>query len=108
VRAYEAPFAAPESTGALKGMMLQVPPVGDEKAAAVVASFYEALRRDRRPMLVLWGEADLFLPLAIGERLVARIGRKIDHVIPNAGHALQEDQGPEIGRLIADWLIGQG
>jgi pimeloyl-ACP methyl ester carboxylesterase len=25
-------------------------------------------------------------------------------VIPDAGHFLQEDAGPQIGALIADWL----
>jgi hypothetical protein len=47
-----------------------------------------------------------------GERFTAlpefdfepRIGRKIDHLIPHAGHGLQEDQGPLVGGLIVDWL----
>jgi pimeloyl-ACP methyl ester carboxylesterase len=56
-------------------------------------------------MLMLWAEHDLFLTLASGQRLASRIGRHIDHVIPNAGHGLQEDQGPTIGHLIADWLL---
>jgi hypothetical protein len=45
-----------------------------------------------------------------GERFTAlpefdfepRIGRKIDHLIPHAGHGLQEDQGPLVGGLIVD------
>jgi haloalkane dehalogenase len=104
VAAYEAPFPEPESQAALKGMMLAIPAAEDEEAVASVEEFYEALRRDPRPMLILWGEADLFLTLASGERLATRIGRKIDHVIRDAGHALPEDGGPLVGRLIADWL----
>jgi haloalkane dehalogenase len=103
--AYEAPFPGPESTGALRGMMLSVPPVDDEVAAAAADEFYEALRRDQRPMLILWAESDLFLTLASGQRLASRIGREIDRVIPDAGHGLQEDQGPMIGQLIAEWLL---
>jgi pimeloyl-ACP methyl ester carboxylesterase len=56
-------------------------------------------------MLVLWAAEDLFLTLASGQRLTSRIGREIDHVIPDAGHALQEDQGPMIGELIVEWLL---
>jgi hypothetical protein len=29
---------------------------------------------------------------------------EVSHVIKDASHFLQEDAGPEIGRLIADWL----
>jgi haloalkane dehalogenase len=101
--AYDAPFPTPESTGALKGMVQAVPEPGDATAAAA-GEFYERLRRDPRPMLILWAEADLFLTLASGQRLASRIGREIDHVIEDAGHGLQEDQGELIGRLIADWL----
>ena len=32
------------------------------------------------------------------------LGTQIDHVITDASHFLQEDAGPQIGRLIADWL----
>ena len=32
------------------------------------------------------------------------IGRPAPVKIEDAGHFLQEDQGPLIGRLIADWL----
>jgi len=32
------------------------------------------------------------------------LGTEIHHVIAEASHFLQEDAGPEIGRLIADWL----
>jgi haloalkane dehalogenase len=104
VAAYQAPFPTPESAAALKGMMARVLPADAAEAAAQADSFYAALRRDRRPMLVLWADSDLFLSLASGQRLVARMGREIDHVIPDAGHGLQEDQGPLVGRLIADWL----
>jgi haloalkane dehalogenase len=55
-------------------------------------------------MLILWGQEDLILTVTSGERLASRIGRNIDHLIPHAGHGLQEDQGPLVGSLIADWL----
>jgi haloalkane dehalogenase len=104
VRGYEAPFPTPESSAALWGMMSSVPPADDAAAIRAADGFYDALRRDTRPMLSLWGAADPFLTLASGQRLMSRIGRQIDHVVEDAGHALQEDQGELVGRLIADWL----
>jgi haloalkane dehalogenase len=102
--AYEAPFPTPESAGALRGMMLAVRPADDEDAVAAAERFYYDLRRDERPMLIIWGDSDLFLTLASGQRLASRLGREIDHVIENAGHALPEDEGPLIAKLIVDWL----
>jgi haloalkane dehalogenase len=106
VRAYEAPFPTPESSAVVWGMMASVPPADDAAGAERADRFYDALRRDERPMLSLWGADDPFLTLASGHRLMARIGRHLDHVVPDAGHAVQEDQGEVVGRLIADWLRG--
>jgi hypothetical protein len=43
----------------------------------------------------------LGLDLASGERLVSRIARRADHLIPDAGHRLREDHDPMVGELIA-------
>ena len=105
VAAYEAPFPNPESKAGVRGLPMSVPQLEDHRTTAAADGFYDALRRDSRPMLMFWAEDDLFLTLASGQRLASRIGRDIDHVIPDAGHALQEDQGPMIGELIAEWLL---
>lgn len=103
--AYDAPFPALESNG-WRGLMMSVPRLDDADAVAASNAFIAALRSDRRQMLLLWAEADLFLTLASGGRLASRIGREIDRVIPDAGHALQEDRGAMVGGLIAEWLAG--
>jgi len=84
---------------------MSVPRSDDIKALAAVDAFLDALGRDLRPKMMLWGERDVLLGLQSGQRLAARIGHRIDHVIPDAGHGLQEDQGPMVGGLIADWLL---
>ena len=104
VAAYEAPFPTPESSAVLWGMMSAVPRPDDEAAAAAADAFYDALRADPRPMLMMWADSDLFLTLASGQRLASRIGRRIDHVIRNAGHALQEDDGELVAKHLIDWL----
>lgn len=105
--AYEAPFPTAQSKAAMRGLPMSVPRAKDAAAATGVEQFYDALRGDRRPMLILWGEYDVVLTLASGQRLASRIGREINRVIPQAGHGLQEDEGPMIGSLIAEWLVGE-
>ncbi len=53
---------------------------------------------------MLWADSDPVLPLKTGERLAGALGTDVGHVIADASHFLQEDAGPEIGALIADWL----
>ena len=48
------------------------------------------------------------LPPQTGERFAEALGTTVDHVIKDASHFLQEDAGPEIGRLIAEWLVAEG
>jgi pimeloyl-ACP methyl ester carboxylesterase len=64
----------------------------------------EALREDHRPSLVLWADSDPVLPFSVGERFAESIGRPAPRKIDEASHFLQEDQGPLIGGLIAEWL----
>lgn len=108
VAAYEAPFPSPESKAALTGVPLSVPRADDEEGLAPGDRLIETLRGDPRPMLFVWGRDDAILTLASGQRLASSIGREIDHVIPEAGHGLPEDQGPLVGDLIADWLRDVG
>ncbi|MGB2710912.1 MAG: alpha/beta hydrolase, partial [Conexibacter sp.] len=59
---------------------------------------------DPRPKLVLWADSDPIISLDTGHRFATALGSEVAHVIPDAGHFLQEDQGQLIGRLIAEWL----
>ena len=52
-------------------------------------------------------DSDPVLPPSVGEAFAAAIGRPAPQPVPDAGHFLQEDQGPLLGELIADWLGGQ-
>ena len=61
-------------------------------------------QEDSRPKLFLWADSDPVLTLKTGARFAEVCNTEIDHVIPEASHFLQEDQGELIGRHIADWL----
>ena len=104
IAAYEAPFPDPRSKAGARAFPLMVPLSPDAPGATAGQRVLDLLRGDQRPKLVLWADSDIVLPLTTGERLAHALGTRIDHVLPNAGHFLQEDAGVEIGGLISDWL----
>ncbi len=104
IAAYELPFPSTAAKAGARAFPLLVPTAPDAPGAAAGRETLQALRTVPWPKLVVWGDADPVLPLETGRRLAAVLGGDIDHVIAGAGHFLQEDAGPEVGRLIADWL----
>jgi haloalkane dehalogenase len=104
IAAYEAPFPDAASKAGARAFPLFLPTSPDMPGAEAGRRVLETLGRDDRPKLVLWADADPVLPLDLGRRFAAAIGTDLDHVIPEASHFLQEDQGTLVGRLIADWL----
>jgi haloalkane dehalogenase len=104
IAAYEAPYPSPESKAGARAFPLILPISPDMPGAQAGQRVLEALRGDPRPKLFLWGDSDPVLPLETGRRFAAALGGEIDHVIEDAAHFLQEDAGPQIGGLIADWL----
>ena len=57
----------------------------------------------RLPTLVLWGDQDVFQPIAYGERLAAALenGRLLR--IANAGHFSPEDEPETLAELILEF-----
>ena len=105
IAAYEAPFPTPESKAGARAFPLILPTSPSMPGAEAGQRVLDALRTDRRPKLLVWADSDPVLPLATGRQFAAALGGgEIDHVIGDAGHFLQEDAGPQIGELIADWL----
>jgi haloalkane dehalogenase len=104
IAAYDAPFPNPAAKAGARAFPLILPLTPDAPGASAGQRVLDALRGDTRPKLFLWAESDPVLPLETGRRFAAALGGEIDHVIGGASHFLQEDAGPEIGRLIADWL----
>jgi haloalkane dehalogenase len=104
IAAYDAPFPASEFKAGARAFPLMIPLSPEDPRGAAGQRVLEALREDSRPTLMLWADSDPVLPLSTGTRLAQAIGREAPQVVADAGHFLQEDQGPEIGRRIADWL----
>jgi haloalkane dehalogenase len=108
IAAYDAPYPNAESKAGARAFPLMLPTTPEMPGAEAGQRVLEALRGDRRPKLVLWADSDPVLTLQTGERFAGMLGTEVNHVIENASHFLQEDAGPEIGRLIADWLGSGG
>jgi haloalkane dehalogenase len=104
IAAYEAPFPNAASKTGARAFPLMLPTSPEMPGAQAGQRVLDALKADQRPRLILWADSDPVIPLATGERFAGALGTQIDHVIAEASHFLQEDAGPEIGRLIGEWL----
>ncbi|MGZ4192208.1 MAG: haloalkane dehalogenase [Solirubrobacteraceae bacterium] len=104
IAAYERPFPDAASKAGARAFPLLVPTSPEQPGAQAGQRTLDALRSDPRPKLMLWADSDPVLPLETGRRFAAAMGGELAHVIAGAGHFLQEDAGPQIGALIADWL----
>jgi haloalkane dehalogenase len=104
IAGYDAPFPNVASKAGARAFPLMLPTTPEAPGAAAGQRVLEALRTDERPKLILWADSDPVLPLETGNRFAAALNTEVDHVIPDASHFLQEDQGERIGTLIADWL----
>ncbi|MGI8505231.1 MAG: haloalkane dehalogenase [Solirubrobacteraceae bacterium] len=104
IAAYEAPFPNAAAKAGARAFPAIIPLDPGAPGAAAGQRVLEALRGDPRPKLILWADSDPVLPLETGRRFAAALGTEVAHVIADASHFLQEDAGPQIGELIADWL----
>ena len=106
VAAYEAPFPDERSKAGARTFPLMIPVSPEDPGAAEGQAVVEAMSRDRRPSLLMWADSDPTLPLDTVGRQVQALFPTADQltVIDDASHFLQEDQGEQIGALIADWL----
>jgi haloalkane dehalogenase len=104
IAAYDAPYPDAASKAGARAFPLMIPRSPDATGAAAGQRVLEALKGDERPTLMLWADSDPVLPLSTGERFAEALGQPAPRTIPDASHFLQEDQGPMIGSLIADWL----
>jgi haloalkane dehalogenase len=104
IAAYEAPFPDAASKAGARAFPLMIPLTPEDPTAEAGRRVLAALAEDSRPALMLWGQEDPVLPPETGRRLAAALGRPEPEPVPGASHFLQEDQGPLVGRRIAEWL----
>lgn len=103
--AYEAPFPDLASQAGARALPLLVPTADGDPGAGQMWAVLQALGEWTAPTLLIWGADDQVLPPRIGQRWARDIPGCVGmHVLPGAGHFLQEDAGRRIGELIAGFL----
>ena len=102
--AYDAPFPAPEHTAGLRQMTALLPLTRNDPGARIGRRTMRALEEWDRPFVTSYSDGD---PATRGwdavfqERVPGARGQR--HVtIEGAGHFVQEDAGPELGRVVAE------
>ncbi|MBA3865794.1 MAG: alpha/beta fold hydrolase [Solirubrobacterales bacterium] len=104
IAAYDAPYMDPASKAGARAFPLILPTTPDAVGAVEGKRVADGLRDDDRPSLVLWADSDPILPFKVGERVSSELNLTPPRPIADASHFLQEDAGPEIGSIIAEWL----
>lgn len=106
--AYEAPFPDESYKAGPRILPSLVPITPDDPAAGPNRQAWRALMRFDKPFLTAFSDGD---PITQGgevayQRLV-RGAKERQHVtIEGAGHYLQEDKGPELARVVIDFIAG--
>ena len=92
-----APWLGAEGQSAFYRQIAQ----GDERDTDEIEPLYGQIAV---PTLVVWGEADPWLPVARGRELARRIPGARLEVLAGSGHLVQEDEPAALTRLLADHL----
>ena len=104
--AYDAPFPDETYRAGLRHMNTLIPVSRNSAGAAICRASFEVLRSWERPFLTVWGADD---PGTSGWETVFQDdvpgAEGMPHqILAGAGHFIQEDQGPEFGRIISDFI----
>jgi haloalkane dehalogenase len=106
VTAYDAPFPEDRYTAGARQFPLLVPTSPEDPAAAANEKAWETLARFDRPLLTAFSDGD---PITRGgegifQRTVPGAKGQPHTTIAGGGHFLQEDKGPELARVVADFV----
>ena len=98
---YDAPFPTAESKAGALAFPELVPTGPNHPSAAAMLRVRDALRRWRKPALVVWGAEDAVLPAHLAERFVELLpNAQGPLLLEGASHFLQEDRPDELAAAI--------
>jgi haloalkane dehalogenase len=106
IAAYDAPFPDDSYTAGARIFPLLVPTSPDDPAAPANKAAWETLVRFQQPLLTAFSDGD---PItrggdAIFQHTVPGAQGQPHTTIAGAGHFLQEDKGPELAKVVADFV----
>jgi haloalkane dehalogenase len=108
VAAYDAPFPDDAYLAGPRVMPSLVPTSADDPAHDDQVAAWQVLEAFDRPLLCAFSDAD---PItrggdAVFQRRVPGAAGQPHTTIEGGGHFLQEDRGPELARVVADFIAG--
>jgi haloalkane dehalogenase len=106
VAAYDAPYPDERYKAGARVFPVLVPIRPDDPAAAPNRRAWEALAAWRKPLLTAFSDSD---PITAGadrrfQEVVPGARGQPHATIERAGHNLQEDSGPELAKVVADFI----
>ena len=106
--AYDAPFPEERAKAGARAMPTLVPTRPDDPASEANRAAWQVLTASDLPLLLAFSDSDPITgAMAPIMRKVLPGTRGLDHpTIEHAGHFLQEDAGAELGRVVADFMLG--
>ena len=106
--AYDAPFPEERAKAGARALPSLVPTGPDDPASEANRAAWEVLSASDLPALVAFSDGDPITgAMAPILRKLLPGAHGLDHpTIANAGHFLQEDAGAELGRVVADFMVG--
>ena len=110
IAAYDAPFPSSRYKAAARAFPPLVPTRPDDPAAPANRRAWEVLERWEKPFLTAFSDKD---PITRGMDKVARAripgaAGQAHTTIRGGGHFLQEDRGPELARVVVEFMRGTG
>ncbi len=106
VAAYDAPFPSAAYKAGARAFPMLVPTTPDDPASEANRAAWKAFNNWRKPFLTAFSNRD---PITRGgdqafrEKVPGAVGQP-HTTIRNAGHFLQEEKGPELARVIIDFI----
>jgi haloalkane dehalogenase len=106
VAAYDAPFPGVEFKAGPRRFPSLIPQTLDDPATPANQRAWEVLRTLETPFLTAFSDSD---PITAGgerhlQKTIAGATGQPHTTIEGGGHFLQEDRGPELARVVVDWL----
>jgi haloalkane dehalogenase len=108
IAAYDAPFPEEAMKAGARQFPMLVPTTPDDPEAAANRAAWEVLERYEHPFLCAFSDSD---PITAGsdrvlKRRIPGCEGQAHTVIEGGGHFLQEDRGPQLARVVADFVRG--
>ncbi|MEJ2602851.1 MAG: haloalkane dehalogenase [Gammaproteobacteria bacterium] len=108
IAAYDAPFPSARYKAAARAFPALVPTRADDPAAPANRRAWEVLERWEKPFLTAFSDRDPItrgLDRPVQARIPGAAGQP-HTTIRGGGHFLQEDRGPELARVVVDFMAG--